>query len=341
MQRRSGSLNVKWLTILAFAVVVLCLQWAAGTSRATADQASPPTVLRLGYFANVTHAQAVLGVASGDFQKALGPTQLQPKVFNAGPSLIEALIAGDIDIGYVGPGPALTAWAETHGQELAVISGAAANGVVIVAGPNSNIHTLADLAGKRIATPQRNNTQDISARHYLRDVLHQASDTNIIPIANPELVGRMLAGDIDAAWVPEPWGSRLVASAGGKIIAEEKDLWPDHEFALTVVIARAEFLHDHPETVAKLLAVHRDWTRRLEQSPKTYSDQLGAALLSLTRAKLPAGVLDASLDHVKFTDDPLPATFDIMARWSLELRVIRQPAKLDGLFDTSILDHLP
>jgi len=313
---------------------------AVFSTAALAQSADEPTELRLGYFANVTHSQAVLGVAGGDFQRALGPIKLEPKVFNAGPSLIEALIAGDIDIGYVGPGPTLTAWSETHGQAITVISGAAANGVLIVAGPHSNIHSLADLAGKKIATPQRNNTQDISARHYLRDVLHEEDDTNVIPIANPEQVGRMLAGDIDAAWTPEPWASRLVATAGGTIIAEEKDLWPRHQFSLTVVIARSDFLHEHPDLVRKILAVHQSWTKRLNDSPADSGPRLESALAALTHSKLPPGVMAASLGHVKFTNDPLKDTFQTMEKWSLDLRVIRRPASLDGLFDTSILESL-
>ena len=300
-----------------------------------------PSEVRIGYFANVTHAQAVLGVASGDFQNAIAPAKLSPKVFNAGPSLIEALIAGEIDIGYVGPGPTITAWSATHGHELTVIAGAAADGVVIVAGPKSNIHSLADLAGKKIATPQRNNTQDISARHYLLASLNQADDRNVIPIANPEQVGRMIAGDIDAAWVPDPWGSRLVAQAGGTIIAEEKDLWPDHHFSLTVVVARQDFLRRHPDTVRQILAVHHAWTQKLSAAPQNYSAQLGSAITGLTKGTLPPGVLDSSLKHVTFTDDPLKPTFDAMAQWSFDLRVIRQPVSLDGLFDTSILHALP
>jgi len=324
------------------AAFVFAVTGCEKSGNATDARAGPPpvSVVRLGYFANVTHAQAVLEVTSGDFQTALGTTRLTTNVFNAGPSLIEALFSGEIDIGYVGPGPVITAWAEAHSQEVRVISGSAANGVVIVAGPNSGIHTMADLAGKKIATPQRNNTQDISARHYVLSVLHQANDKNVIPLANPEQVGRMLAGDIDAAWAPEPWGSRLVASAGGTIIGEEKDLWPDHQFALTVVIARQEFLRDHPDVVAKFLAVHHQWTQKLAASPAAYASQLEDALDGLTRSKLPPGTVASALTHVMFTDDPLPATFDTMAQWSFDLGVIKEPASLDGLIDTNILRGL-
>ena len=235
----------------------------------------------------------------------------------------------------------MTAWSKTHGKEIRVVSGAAANGVVIVAGPKSNIRSMSDLAGKRIASPQRDNTQDISARHYVLDVLHQPDDKGVIAIANAEQAGRMLAGDVDAAWVPEPWGSRLVAQAGGTIIGKEEDLWPDHQFSLTLVIVRQPFLEQHPDVVRKVLGVHHAWTKKLSESPDACVPQLESALLDLTKGKLPPGVLASALKNVKFTDDPSPATLKAMAEWSLELGVVKQPVQLDGLIDTRILEKLP
>ena len=151
---------------LACALVILSALLAdcdKSQNQSSPTQSGPPPLaeVRLGYFANVTHAQAVLGVASGEFQSALGQTKLTTKVFNAGPELITALNAGAIDIGYVGPGPVLSADVASRGQAVRVIAGAAANGVVIVASKNSGIHTLSDLKGKRIATPQLGNTQDV------------------------------------------------------------------------------------------------------------------------------------------------------------------------------------
>jgi len=300
-----------------------------------------PAEVRLGYFPNLTHAQAVLGVASGDFQNALGAeTQLTTKKFNAGPELIAALRGGDIDIAYVGPGPALTEWAQTGGREIRVVAGAAADGVVIVAGPKSGIKTLADLAGKKIATPQHNNTQDISARHYVTAVLNQDDDRNVVAIANAEQSGRMLAGDIDAAWVPEPWGSRLVAEAQGTIIGEEKDLWPDHQFTLTVIIVRQKFLEQYPDVVQKILAVNHDWTHKLATHPQDYVQQLNDALFDLTHARMSNAVISQAMSHVKFTDDPIEGTFPIMAQWMLDLGVVKRPINVDGLVDTSILRKL-
>ena len=189
-----------------FALLTACDKPSAPTA---ATPAAPPPLpeLRLGYFANVTHAQAVLGVASGDFQTALGTdTKLTPKVFNAGPDLIQAINAGAIDIAYVGPGPVIIAQGNSNGQAVRVISGSAANGVAIVARQGSGISTIKDLVGKKIATPQHGNTQDVAARHYLTAVLGQTDTENVLPIPNLQQVSLMAIGKIDAAWAARAVG---------------------------------------------------------------------------------------------------------------------------------------
>ena len=303
-------------------------------------QQAAPTQVRLGYFANLTHAQAVLGVSSGEFARAIEPATLKTEAFNAGPSLIEALLAGEIDVGYVGPGPALNAHVRTHGQGIRVIAGAAANGVLIVASDASGIKTMDDLRGKRLATPQQGNTQDISARHFVQSVLKQPDSSNVIAITNASQAAMMTRNQIDAAWAPEPWGSLLIAQAGAHVIGEEKDLWPDKQFTLSVVVTTPEFLSAHPDIVEKILRVHRAWTQRLQNDPKACVAQLGDALFSLTSKRLPPGILPAALARVKYTEQPLKPTFTAYAQWSYELGFERQPPDLSGLFDTGILTKL-
>jgi len=335
-----------WVHLLVASLAVWAL--AAGGCKRESGQSqqgqgqaqTPPAQVRLGYFANLTHAQAVLGVSSKEFEGAVAPSKFNTKVFNAGPSLIEALLAGEIDIGYVGPGPALNAQSKTRGQGIRVIAGAAANGVLIVAREGSGIKSFEDLKGKRLATPQQGNTQDIAARHYLQSVLKQSDLSNVTAVPNAEQVGLMTRGGIDAAWAPEPWGTVLLEQAGAHVVGEEKDLWPDKEFTLTVVVTTPEFLAKHPDVVEKVLRVHHAWTQRLTENPKEYEPKLEDALFALTNKRFPKSVLPAALARVKFTDDPGEKTFRTLGDWTFELGFDRQKADLTGLFDTTILRKL-
>jgi NitT/TauT family transport system substrate-binding protein len=313
------------------------LAMGASTALAAGD---PPKEVRLGYFANVTHAQAVLGVSSGEFQKALPGSRLETKTFNAGPALVEALFAGEIDIGYVGPSPAINAYAKSRGEGIRVVAGAAANGVVIVAAPKSGIKTMADLKGKRIATPQLGNTQDVSARHYLTTELGQANADNVVPVPNAEQASMMSRGQIDAVWAVEPWGARLVAEAGGTIIGEEKDLWPGGEFVLTLVVVSPQFLKEHPAEVEAVLGVHRAWTARLSADPGAQAPALAEALTGLTGKAMSAEIVGAAISRVKFTDEPLESTLQTFAQWAYDLGFTKESPTVKGLVDPSLLNKL-
>lgn len=329
---RIGVDGLLTIGMIAGASIVL-----AGCERAV-PAGNTPNEVRLGYFANLTHAQAVLGVASGDFAKAVAPAKLTTRIFNAGPSLIEALFAGEIDIGYIGPGPALNGFAKSKGEGLKIISGAAANGVGIVVRKGAGINRLEDLKGKRIATPQLGNTQDIAARHFLIHKLGQSDANNIIPIANAEQLGLLERGEIDAAWAPEPWAARLVAEAGGKLLAEEKDLWERKRFTLAVVIASPAFLKNHPDAARKMLRAHRAWTERLTKDVDGTLPLLGKALNDLTGKTIPPEAFRAAFSRTVFTDEPLAETLETFAQWAYDLGFAREKAKLDGLVDLTLLE---
>ena len=313
--------------VLALGAFAACRPGASSTDR--------PVVL--GYMANLTHAQAVLGMSSGEIERALSPTKLEAKVFNAGPSVIEALFAGAIDVAYVGPGPALNAHARSQGKGLRVVAGGCANGVVVVARKGSGIRTLADLAGRRLGTPQLGNTQDLSARHYLSAVLGQKDLSNVRPVDLTEHAGLFARGELDAAWVPEPWGQRLISEADAELVAEEKDLWPGGQFTQTLVVTTPEFLSRRPDVVESILRVHRSFTARLTTEPLKYEGQLSEALSSLTGRRLPDGVLRAAMGRVRFIDEPLPETLRTLATWARDLGFQDREVDLQGLVDTTIL----
>jgi NitT/TauT family transport system substrate-binding protein len=220
-----------------------------------------------------------------------------------------------------------------------VVAGAAANGVLIVGRKDSGIAKLEDLKGKKLATPQHGNTQDVAARHYLSSVLKQADTNNVIAVPNAEQASMMERGQIDAAWTPEPWGSRLIIESGATLVAAEKDIWPDKRFVLTVVVTTPEFLAKHPDTLRKILGVHAKWTRVLQDEPDRQLPKLGEALFALSGKKLPDGVLQASIKNVEFTLDPLNETFVTMGQWATDLGFAKQ-VDLKGLIDASLLQEL-
>jgi len=293
--------------------------------------------VRIGYMANMTHAQALLGVYSGELAQAVAPARLVTRVFNAGPSVIEALFAGEIDIGYVGPSPALNAHLKSRGKGIRVIAGSAANGAVIVARKDSGIETLADLKGRRIATPQIGNTQDVSARHYVTKVLGQSNAENVIPVPNAEQALMMARGEIDAAWTVEPWGAALTAGSNARLLAQEKDLWPGGRLSLTLVVVDPGFLQLHPAIVERVLECHVRWTDRLSDDSAALVPTLTAALVSVTGRSLPEAVIADGLSRVLFTDDPIPESLEVFARWAYELGRARGISKVSTLVDDTPL----
>ena len=268
---------------------------------------------------------------------AVAPTRIETRVFGAGPSLVEALFAGEVDVGYLGPAPVLAAHVQSKGAALRVIAGAAANGVRVVARKDAGIATLQDLAGKRLATPQLGNSQDLSARHFLKAELGQRDLRNVLPYATAEHAALLARGEVDAAWVAEPWATRLVEESGAVVVGEEKDLWPDKRFSQSLVVASTEVLRDRPDVVEKLLAAHHAWTVKLRSEPARHAPALGEALLAATGKRLPDGMLERAMAHVEFTDEPLEDTLRAMARWSNEVGLSRVVADPTGLVDTTLL----
>lgn len=327
---------IRYLWILS----VIVLVFAAGC----ADGVSLPGTLRLGCFANVTHAQALIGAVRGDFAWEL-KAPVKTQTFNAGPALIEALFAGEIDVAYVGPSPAANAFLRSHGKALRIISGAAANGVSVVAREGSGIKTLADLSGKRIATPQYGNTQDISARHYLTKVLgarlvEAGGDTAIVPVANADQLALFRQGELDAAWAPEPWASRMVHEVHAVRMADEKDLWPARRLSTAVVVVSPAFQDAHPEVVERFLQAHVYITRWINEQPEAAAVIVAEQLEKLTGKALDGRVVREAMRRVEFTTEPLESSIQELVRRSVELRMSPQKADLAGLVDRRSLDRV-
>jgi NitT/TauT family transport system substrate-binding protein len=305
-----------------------------------------PTVLRVGYFANVTHAQALIGRAGGQFEKALGPgVQIEWKAFNAGPSAIEALFANAIDLTYVGPNPAVTGYVRSQGAAVRLIAGAASGGASLVVRQSSGIQKAADFHGKRVATPQQGNTQDVALRSWLRanglKPREKGGDVQILPITNADQYTLFLKGQLDAAWAPEPWAARLVHEAGGRIFLDERDLWPNREFAITDLIASPKFLKEHPDVVKNFLRVHVELTDWINKNSAQARQILNQQLQKETGKALPPEVLDDAFSRMAVTYDPLRSALAKSTQQAFDEGFLgRTPPDLSGLYDLSLLNDV-
>jgi NitT/TauT family transport system substrate-binding protein len=334
-------------TVVVVAAIFLGL-WiqACGPSR-PAITADGRAIVRLAFFPNVTHAPALVGIARGTFANRLGPrVRLEEQVFNAGPVEIEAVFAGQIDIGYVGPGPALNGFVNSRGKALRVIAGASSGGVSLVVRTDSGIWDIAGLAGKRISSPQLGGTQDISLRSALRRAGLQSTDRGgsvvVLPTANPDTLTLFRRKEIDAAWAPEPWVSRLVKEADGRILVDERDEWPDRKFATTVVIARTQFLSERPELASRFIEAHVDTVHWINQNRMEASRLVGEQIRRLTTRQLPEDILGEALSRTDFLYDPLSPSILTIARRARDLGYLRMEDDQDigGMFDLRLLNRI-
>jgi NitT/TauT family transport system substrate-binding protein len=185
----------------------------------------------------------------------------QKKLFDSGPQVIESLFAKSIDIAYVGPGPAINGFLKSEKHDVVILSGAASGGASFIVHPNSQIISADDFAGKRIAAPQIGNTQDVSLRNYLSEnglkPYEKGGSVVVLNIPNPDIYTLFTKGEIDAAWVPEPWATILVQELDGKRLFYEEELWPENKFASVLLIGRQEYVTENPEVVTKWLDSHQ------------------------------------------------------------------------------------
>ncbi len=309
--------------------------------------------VNLGYFPNITHAPALIGVEQGTFAKALGSdATLKTTTFNAGPALIEALFANSIDIGFVGPNPTIDGYTKSQGAALHVIAGATSGGASFIVRKAANINTPADLAHKKLATPQLGNTQDVALRNYLRNhglnTTDKGGNVQVIPTSNANIVTLFKTGKIDGAWVPEPYASQLVATAGGKVFVDERTLWPNGQFVTTNIVVRTAFYQQHPDLVKKFLQGYVDTIQFIHKNPAQAEQLANAQLKTLTGKALSKAVLTHSFSEMTFTYDPLPNALLTAANQAYALGFLGSSRPdLKGLYQLNDLnailtsDHLP
>ncbi len=315
-----------------------------GTAADGSAALATANTVRLGYFPNVTHAPAIVGVEKGFFQTALGDTKLETSTFNAGPAAVEALNAEAIDASFIGPNPAINAYAKSDGKAIRIVGGSTSGGAFLVV--NQDINTPADLEGKTLATPQLGNTQDVALRAWLADEGLSADtsgggDVSITPQENATTLTAFKSGDIDGAWVPEPWATRLIQEGDGKVLVDEATLWPEGKFVTTHLIVRTDFLDKYPGTVKALLEGEVESINFIEANSEEAKTLTNQGIEAVTQKPLPQEVIDAAWGNLTFTWDPVSSSLQQSATDAEDVGLL-DPVDLTspGIYSLDLLNEV-
>ena len=332
--------------VLAGAASVVGLA-ACGSASSTSGSggSSGPVTLRLAYRPNLTDSPDLIGVSQGYFTRAMGSSvTLKPQTFNAGPDEITALFGGAVDLAFVGPSPVINGFIKSHGEALRVISGDVLGGAELVVSPTAGINSPSDLRGKRIATPQLGNTQDVALRVYLANHgIHTSvsggGDATIINADNSTIVTLFQEGRIDAAWVPEPYASKIVDETGGKVFLNEASLWPNGRFPTVMLVAATSFLQAHPDVVSHFLKGLINVITWMNANPEQAKTQANNALVALVAKPIVHNTLDDAWSHLTFSVDPDAAAMTTEGKMVVQAG-FAQSLSLKGIFDLRLLNQL-
>lgn len=299
--------------------------------------------LRVGYFPNLTHATVLVGLRQGTFARSIGDTMaIEPHVFNAGPSAIEALFAGELDLLYVGPGPAVTGFVRSKGKALRIVAGVATGGASLVVRGESGIAAPKDLAGHRIASPQIGNTQDVALRTFLKDqglgTHERGGKVTVLPVANSDIVTLFHKGEIDGAWVPEPWAAILRREPGAKELVDERSLWAGGVFPTTVLVASTKLLSDRRELVEKWLGGQLETSRWIREHGKEARVEVNAALRELTTREIPIELLTDAWERLAF-DEEIPKEGILKNARDAHALGYLPKSDVTGIFETAPLER--
>ncbi len=352
LQSTQKCLSLVIVTLLSISIITsysISAYGQANVNSTPSTQASQTKTLRIGYFPNINHAQAVIGLNNGDFQKILGnDVKVETFVFNAGPSATEAILAKRIDATYVGPNPAINGYIVTGGKDIRIVSGAASGGASFVVRNDSGINSAVDLGGKKFASPQLGNTQDISLRKYIQDngynTVDKGGNVTVLPVSNSDILTLFLKKDIDGAWVPEPWATRLIKEAGGKILVDERDLWPpEGKFVTSNIVVRTDYLNENPETVKKLLDAHVNQTQWINSNKELAIKEFNNQLKKLTGQTIAEDVLSDALTRLDITYDPIKISLYKDANDAYDLGLLEKGKArpdLSNIYDLNILNEV-
>ena len=335
---------MKTRSIIFASIVGIILLSVLGMSLNSED--SHDNKLRIAYFPNIGHAIPIIGIEKGFFETSVGnTTKIETRVFDSGPQAIESLFANSIDLAYVGPGPAINGFLNSENHNVKILAGAASGGASFIVHPKSEINSASDFAGKKIAAPQIGNTQDVSLRHYLSEHELKTADRGgsviVYNIPNPDIYTLFVKGDIDGAWVAEPWATILETELDGKRLFHEEELWPNYEFASVLLIANANYVEENPDIISNFLDSHYQTVTWINQNPLDTRIVFNNFLDSHLGQSLSDDVVDIALSNLVITDDPLPDSIHSFAEKADALGYLgRNGYDLSGIFYYFDTNHI-
>jgi len=322
------------ISVSIVGIILLSILGIALNSSVSSDD----NKVRIAYFPNIGHAIPIVGIEKGFFETSVGnTTQIETRIFDSGPQAIESLFANSVDLAYVGPGPAINGFLNSENHNVKILAGAASGGASFIVHPDSEINSASDFAGKKIAAPQIGNTQDVSLRYYLSENELKTADKGgsviVYNIPNPDIYTLFVKGDIDGAWVAEPWATILETELNGKRLFHEEELWPNQEFASVLLIGNANFVEHNPEVISNLLNSHHETAKWINQNPTETRIIFNEFLDSHLGQSLPDDVVDIALSNLVITDDPLPDSVYSFAEKADNLGYLgRNGYDLSGIF---------
>lgn len=314
----------------------------SSSGSATTAAATPAAELRLGYFPNITHAPALIGVDKGYLAQALGSTKLTTQTFNAGPDEVNALLGGSLDAAFIGSSPAINAFGKSDGA-VRLVAGAASGGAQLVV--SKDITSPDQLKGKTIATPQLGNTQDVALKKWLEqnnlDVATSPDPNKVIVqnLDNARTLDLFKSGQIAGGWLPEPWSSRLV-DAGASVLVDERTLWPGGQFPTTVLIVRTQYLQEHPDTVQALISGEQKAIDYIASDPAGAKTSANNAIKQLSGSALAPNIVDRSFTELSFGLDPLAALFPQLSKDSVTASATQKETDLHGFVDVTAVNKV-
>ena len=334
---------MKILGMAAGGIVVIVAIAITIISFSDSDQINQDKI-RVAFFPSIGHIIPIVGLEEKIFEKGIGEEkQIETKLFDSGPQVIESIFSGSIDVAYVGPGPIINGFLKSDGKDIKILSGAASGGASFIIQPNSGLESLENFDGKRIASPQISNSQDVSLRHYLEShglkSVENGGTVFVLNISNPDIYTLFAKGDIDGAWVPEPWATILVQELDGIRLFNEEKLWPNEEFASVLLIVRTEYLENNPETIQKWVESHEKIVTWINLNPDKSKSLFSSFLIDYMGKSLPTKIIDESFSNITITSDPIKNSVIIFAERADSLGYLgRDGYNLDGIFYNAVLN---